>query len=389
MENLLLEKWNVQGTDIEGLKAALNDITNRTRIISVLSSELSLVLPIGETDADGKLPVIIHSPGLTSRATIKKEQFITAGLSEEEWKEAMLRGFLIREAGGKRMIYPMFYSVVPDLAQNYNLQGTALVSEAALKERNAYIMALVEASPKILSIVLRNGTGNVSKALSVRSKTYGYIPQTVIYDTIQAIGEELGENKISSWSMNHILTEVNLDFPDISEDINETYGLEGYMASIRIIDSDAAESSFKVQGILKKGCHELYTGGELSRKHSGEPDIDKLVKEVHKAIFDKFTVIPGYLCEMASRDVEDPEVFLRDILKEAGKNIGIRLAAKITETLVSELPNSPMNELNIFEMLLGIPERVEAPESTKKAIRKWLAGLPKNICENESVTIGL
>ena len=35
MENLLLEKWNVQGTDIEGLKAALNDITNRTRIISV------------------------------------------------------------------------------------------------------------------------------------------------------------------------------------------------------------------------------------------------------------------------------------------------------------------------------------------------------------------
>lgn len=386
--NLLKDNWCVSGDTLPGLKEALLDITLRTKVIRVMSNEMSLLLPAGEVDEEGRLPVMVCSASGSRKATVKKSNFLEYGLSEEEWEESLKRGFVARTVANKRNIYLMFDNIVPDIAQNYGLLGPALTEETGAQERNEYIMRLIEQAPKILSLVLRSGSGKMSKALTVRSKSYGYIPQTVIVDAINGIIDDLGDGEVQRWNVDHIRTNVDIEFPKMSEDINETYGLEGYKVIVRIIDSDAGEASFRVMGILSKNGHEIFSGGEVARKHSGEPNIADLVNSVHKTIFDKFTVLPGYLCSMSAMDIPAPATFIRELLESGSAQVGKRLAEKIANALIAELPEGEdLNALNIYEMLMGVPERVEAPESTKRSIRKWLSQLPAKICTEKEITI--
>lgn len=386
---LLMDEWVEKGYGFATLKEALTDITIRTSMVTVDSDQLIFILPIGEVNEDGKLPVAMTSANGTRKVSLDKKFLIDNGLTEGEWEEAAKRGFLARRINSRSpILYPMSADIPSDFAQQYDLLGPVLKTRKSALQRNQYIMSLASEMPKKLSLVLRKGSGNVNKALTLRSQRYAHIPQTVILDIIKSVEKDIGNSEVHNWSMTHALTQVDIEFPAMSQEISDTYAVDGYQAYVRVTDSDSGEASLRACGMLKKNGHILYCGDDVSRKHSGIPDIIRFTKDVHEQIFDKFIMLPEYLCEMAMMDVDEPEIFVRDAFVDTEKVVGKGLARRVADVVVEELPLGETNMLTIFEMMMAMPERVETVESSKQKLRTWLSKLPyKLVAPEETITI--
>ena len=219
------------------------------------------------------------------------------------------------------------------------------------------------------------------KVLSMGSKKYGYIPQTMIKRVIQFLETELGDIVCYHWTVTPEYTQIFMEFPKKAEELRRMYGLkDDFVPGIQIETSDARGSAFRIISSWRKGCS-IMSMDEWSKQHRNNLlNIQELELAVRENIFDKFTVLPERLCDLLKINltpmVKEPKELkrknkeiinktLRNCLRESGvaKVLGQKRIKTLMDCLLAEFDYSLMyTAYDIVVRLLEVPDRITGIE---------------------------
>ena len=355
---LLLDDFSVYGDDAALFAKTQKRVSDNTysfvapmRCVNILS-----VLPEENQPQDGKLAVYVFGAGgvsstfldinhcMGNRAGLtagKKEKDSTpdAGKTPETLKTAIGRlmartipeasfypvrngepadnqGVVQEQKSTRLMIqvdrktYIVSQLALATLGQRIELKGRA-IQEPSL-ERDIFIARRMQSSKNIQFIIkAANGLGKVFMAAS---EGYKLLPMTAIERIYHIFGTEngIGRMKCEGWEIDHSISRIRFSFLDYekTQDMACLYGLsdeETPAPGIEIISSDIGDYAFTVRGLWKLRRGYLYTD-EVSRKHSGGIDEEKIVDEVKHTIFERYTLLPDRFMELLETDITPQSV---------------------------------------------------------------------------------
>lgn len=345
LKGLLLDDFSVYGDDASLFAKTQKRISDNTctyttpmKCVSVLS-----VLPEEDQPQDGRLAVYLLGSGGISSTFLDINQCMSnnAGLPSERepgMLQAAIRRLMAKTIPEKnfhpkggtadnqgvvqelkntrlmfqvgRKAYIVSQLALATLGQRIELKGKA-IQEPSL-ERDIFIAKRLDTS-KNVQFVVKSGNG-LGKVFMAASENYRMLPMTVIERIYQRFGEEnqIGKMKCEGWEIDHSISRIRFSFLDYerTQDMAFLYGLseeETPIPGIEIISSDIGDYAFTVRGFWKVKHGYLYTD-EVSRKHSGSIDEEKIVREVERTIFAQYTVLPERFMELLSIDITPESV---------------------------------------------------------------------------------
>ncbi len=387
LQGLLLNDFSVYGNDAELFAKTQEEISGNTfsvvtpmRYINVLS-----VLPDDEQPKNGKLAVYaIKAGGISNiflnvnlytgklvlpeadstgkdKQTDKDAIFLNAvgkmgccmipessffpvikgkKVDNREVLDELRRDRLMIQAGGGTYIVSPY--ALPTLGQRIDLKGRAM-QEPSL-ERDIFISKRFD-SNKNIQFIMKKANG-MAKAFMAASENYRPLSMTTIERIYHTFGQEdgLGQMRCEGWWIDHSISRIRFVFENFekTQDLACLYGLsaeEMPVPGVEITSSDIGDCAFTIRGFwrLKRGF--LYAD-EVSRKHSGDIDEEKIVDEVRHTIFEKYTLLPDRFMELLDIDitpasVSEAAVALTDAQKAAmdAKAVGGADAAAAMEAL--------------------------------------------------------
>lgn len=349
LKDLLLDDFSVYGDDASLFAKTQKRISDNTctfttpmKCVSVLS-----VLPEEDQPQDGRLAVYLLGAGGISSTFLDINQCMgnNADLPSEkepEMLQAAIRRLMARTIPEKsfhsksdttdnqgvvqdlkrtrlmfqvdRKAYIVSQLALATLGQRIELKGKAL-QEPSL-ERDIFIAKRLDTN-KNVQFVVKSGNG-LGKVFMAASENYRMLPMTVIERIYQRFGAEnqIGKMKCEGWEIDHSISRIRFSFMDYEKtrDMAFLYGLseeEAPVPGIEIISSDIGDYAFTVRGFWKVKRGYLYTD-EVSRKHSGSIDEEKIVSEVERTIFAQYTVLPERFMELLSIDITPESVWKAD-----------------------------------------------------------------------------
>lgn len=276
----------------------------------------------GRTAGTGKTPDLKSAIGRLMARTIPENSFYPARDGEPADNQGV-----VQELKSTRLMiqvdrktYIVSQLALATLGQRIELKGRA-IQEPSL-ERDIFIARRMQSGKNIQFIIkAANGLGKVFMAAS---EGYKLLPMTAIEHIYHIFGSEngIGRMKCEGWEIDHSISRIRFSFLDYekTQDMACLYGLsdeEAPVPGVEIISSDIGDYAFTVRGFWKLRRGYLYTD-EVSRKHSGGIDEEKIVDEVKHTIFERYTLLPDRFMELLETDITPQSV--RDAaaaLKEA------------------------------------------------------------------------
>lgn len=358
MRSLLLDDFSVYGDDASLFAKTQKVISDNTysftapmQYVSVLS-----VLPEENQPQDGRIAVYIFNAGgisstlldinqcLGNRVGLLTDKNGQDGAQDTKKTQVSLQSALgnlmvrtidessfYRANGGESVenqavvqelkrtrlmfrVYDKTYIIsqlaLATLGQRIEVKGKAL-QEPSL-ERDIFISKRMQSSKNVQFMVkMANGIGKVFMAAS---ENYKLLPMTVIERLYCIFGAEsgIGKMKCEGWEIDHSISRIRFSFTDYekTQDMACLYGLpeeEAPVPGIEIISSDIGDYAFTVRGFWKVKRGYLYAD-EVSRKHSGGIDEEKIVDEVKHTIFERYTLLPDRFMELLETDITPSSV---------------------------------------------------------------------------------
>lgn len=383
-EKKLLDNWCETGTDIESFEAAVKEMSKSTYVNIVRSCDLKL-LSQAESPVPTTLNVFMLDPqnlwevGVTGdlsvkRAKIRREVFKDNN-AEELLKEYEDNTKLLIQSDGK--IYFTSANLSPTLGLRAQMGGEAMLKPSL--ERDIHVANQLNNTDEV-SLIVRKA-GNVRKIFAALSGKYTYEPQTLMCETLDRVTKDgtLGKIDCHHWTLNNQIGEIYVEFPDKSAEIAAIYDLEDELVpGLYIAKSDVGECSITVRATWRIGGS-IITLDEVKRKHSGKIDVDKIMEDIDKAVFSKYTKLPEKLCDLMSINITDPEwkktlttskfaaankKAINAAIKSVFKQIGLveattkKIEKALYEALCDEIdPTISFTAYDIAMMVMQLPER--------------------------------
>lgn len=276
---------------------------------------------------------------------------------------------LLFQAAGKTYIISQF--ALATLGQRIELKGKA-IQEPCL-ERDIFIAKRLESKKNVQFVVkAANGLGKVFMAAS---DSYKPLSMTVIERIYHAFGMEngIGKMRCEGWEIDHSMSRIRFSFLDY-EKTNEMAFLyeldesEAPIPGVEIISSDIGDYAFTIRGFWKMKRGYLYAD-EVSRKHTGEIDEEKIIDEVRHTIFEHYTLLPERFMELLEIDITPDSV--RDAAtalsnaqqavldaETAGRDTADNAAAKARENLEKAEKYAKRQFRDHAKLLEGMVKRI-------------------------------
>lgn len=351
------ESWCISGDNKKGLEEALQAIADVTKVSIINASDLSLWRLAQETHVvDGRrLEEGYYYPCIDKKSRAKKSPEV-ASTTLFEWGKGL---------------FDLSSRSIFSLGKRIGLEGEAL--SICPWERDEYLQKILEVKGKQKLTLITRG----HKVFGVFSGTYAYIPQTNIMMFLEEGEKELGESEIRFW-MDHDHTRVWVRFTEKAEELSKTYKLPKIMVpGIWISTSDTSEGSIRIEETWDDDRGHFVYGKDVSRKHSGKVELDKLRTEMNRKIFAEFTYVPQRLAELLEIDIKSVDSF--GILKKLGadKILGSKRTDELALQIDAELNSVPhLTAYGVVIRMLTIPERVSGfSELQTKLLKECLFGL--------------
>jgi hypothetical protein len=392
--SVLLDNWCATGSSLDELRETLAALEKRTSFVKMKSADINLlslfeVKGIRDKGTE-KVGSYLLVPGdfkpNISVDSIQK-YYRTVNFPDhrliDEWIEEEKIAFSI---GGTETKRPLFYLASSNALQTldrFGLSGNFLSAPHIVRD-----IAIAHVFEKNLGIttVVRN-VGACRKIYSILSDKYENFPQTkTIFSIIKELSHEkksdLGEPVCHTWNVTNFFTKVVLEFPERAETLSKLYELpDVFIPGVQIQTSDTGDSSFTITGTWRrKGSNMCTLSGEVKKRHSGRFDIEKLLEEVSKKIFEEYAKLPETLLKLMETNITNPEwdltnaVFrtankqlLTATFEEAFKQLGVvkcigkKSKKYLMDEILGELDYSiPYTAYDIAMYIMWLPDRIVA-----------------------------
>lgn len=220
-----------------------------------------------------------------------------------------------------------------ELAKLSKLSGEALKHPSLY--RDDYISSLVmercvdyakKRTPQNAFTAIAVEQFGVKRIISFRSGKYEAIPQTVLETAFNSMIErdDWGAIECRDWRIDHSLSYIDLEFPDIIDTIASAYPeLDGKLIpGVRLSTGSTGDNPLKATmtwRLADSGNAALLQG--VVQKHCKTYDMKNFVEEVHETIWDKFGELPARLAELLTVDVSTNSEILASYVESVYKEL--------------------------------------------------------------------
>lgn len=350
--------------------------------------------------------------GLSSTASLGRisKSSLNKALGETEAKA------LIRETTNwlyntrSKDIMFMSKNCVTDVNARVKIEGSNFV-ESSL-DRSALIKSTVNKVDTPIKLIIRTENG-IKKVFAVTSGTYAYIPDTVVLDMMDGVQRsfDLGDWKMSSWTITHDWVQAIISFPEIAKDIADVYGID-LVPCLAFSTSSTGYSSIYCQSAWKYG-NSYFVEDEARAEHRGNFDIDKFLSECSKTVFQDYFSVPDALCKAMVLNVTDPtwahdknfyaknrdavEETLTSIMKEMGvvAAIGKKNEKKLKELLLATFDyNIPFTVYDVLDAIMQSSEKLSglnkvSMDKYQKLVKKAIFMDFDKVCEKSELKLAI
>lgn len=324
-KDFLNDNWYVSGTDLETLKNVIEENDKYTKFIETNSKDISLISLLSK-EIKEKLKLNTEKDYVFKSNPNPHPFEILLVLSAYKTISAQSRKDISIYTPTKEMLSSSLFSEFKVVKTMMSLNGeNYFLSSGFFKNLERYgvsgefyttpsferdlSLTATFANEKPAIVCVKEFDGN-KKAFALLSGKYTNINQNVLFRIIDMFEKKMGTIDVKSWEMNHFITNVYVEFPQYADDMNEVYKFKTkYIPGILISTSDTGDCALKIRGTLRKEdtTAKVYFK-EISRKHIGNIDINKLMNEIEKGIFEKYTLIPDKMIELMSIDISPDDL---------------------------------------------------------------------------------
>lgn len=407
-KNFLNNSWSESGNDTTKLIETLEDLDKRTSCIKVNSSDVVVYhvpkiiykrdpvskQPVSkeinsqeEIEQNSKIRVNIFAPdpeklfsytesglNVMKAGDIKLNELMKNNYKSEIISDIRNIGTIL---GIRNRLFLLSDSFDGTLGQRIDMDGRGITSHTLCRDLHIAEMFMNNIDSKV---VYREQNG-IKKAFAMLGPKYAYIPQSAVIEVIKKLdpAKKLGRIKCYEWEVNNNYTKVIMEFPDKADELAKTYGIKDKLIpGVMILKSDVGYSSLRIIGTWRYK-NSISITEEVSRKHSGEFDVDELIKNARIRIFGKYTELPERLCDLMLLDVTDPkwkayshEDYIKvnndricETIKGAFKTLGVAKAIQVKnekallQCVLNEIdPEMSYTAYDICLLLMNIPEKI-------------------------------
>ena len=295
----LIDTWEKTGFDLKGFCQEINELTTHTEYKKFSTAEFALLAFGYETPASYRMRMI-DSITLSDFETTG-EAIIDFPISKEKANKDLMNetiknaGFMISD--GNRAYYISKYAMVSIFARA-NLNGDGMARQSLPKclfleeslhyagigdnGRNHRTKERSNPNDYNCTMVIRKQNG-LQKLFFLPTEKYTPMPLTVLSDTAKYIMDTkiFGVPKVKKWTVSHAVSEIQIVFPEMKEEIKSKYCLDhDILPGLLIRSSDIGMACTEMQIIAYIGNSKRYVVlNGIKQKHAGEFDVDDMLNQ--------------------------------------------------------------------------------------------------------------
>lgn len=289
-----------------------------------------------------------------------------------------------------------------ELAKLSKLSGEALKHPSLY--RDDYISSLViercidyakKRTPQNAFTAVAVEQFGVKRIISFRSGKYEAIPQTVLKTAFNSMIErdDWGAVECRDWKIDHSLSYIDLEFPDIIDAITSSYPeLDSKLVpGVRLSTGSTGDNSLKVTMTWRlAGSDKAALLQGVTQKHCKTYDMTNFVEDVHENIWDKFGELPARLAELITVDVSTNSEILASYVESVYKELQLNKVfmlddgpaktdktdykKKIVDHVISGLAwKSGLSAFDVAMKIMSIADELDIAESYRDGLRNKVA----------------
>jgi len=328
-ELFLKDDFCISGTDITDFRNTVTEVANKTTAEKISTSELKVLSYKGTSPdqeylsfytMDAGHPWRDDEAGCLTQGKLKAEKILCKGKFQPVIDEMSsgVKTMLMKDdsnTGKSNIAYFISSGAFDTMGSRAGLRGDALFDHCL--ERNILLSKCFgKAIGDNATLIVREIMG-CRKIMAMFSEKYSYVPQTCLIDILDQLSlGPLGDYSCNKWYISHDVTQIWIEFPKKSKEMQQVYGLKDELIfGLYLATSDNGSSSLKAIGTWRinnsvsydtRGIGDESDGVRGSRKHICEVDTQAFCDKADKEIFSKMTKLPEALCNLMLYDVTDP-----------------------------------------------------------------------------------
>ena len=278
----------------------------------------------------------------------------------EQWLQEIVENSKLIIRFNKSVFFTSAY-LSRDLAARAQLSGDGMYDPT--DERDKFIMSRYIKAPSTVNLLVRKCDEHFSKIFAMPSRNYCHIRQTILFNMIAELKNQLGEFECDGWYIDHNITKIRLSFPQKAKDISDVYNLpDALIPGVVLETSDTGDCSLRVAAVWKKPHGGYSTFGVFEREHRGKFDESVAIEAMNDKLIPMYTKLPERLCELLEIDITEPGAAIEAALKMCGaeKSLGKKRYSSLMDALTAEIPKgAKMTGYDLVMLFMDLPCRTE------------------------------
>lgn len=345
LANLLCGDFALKKGEKEGLSEFFEAIEELDRHIQFIPlSSISVLTPAKPQDGENFFDVPSYSLSYVERAVAKKTIRKVSIDSLLDGKEEEISSFLEELLASEDAIFMVekvgMFFVTEDAFINFaklsKLSGDALRQPSV--ERDNYITALMgdrcrtyarKRSPKPAFTAIAFEQCGIKRVIAARSGDYTAIPQQLLKNVFASMmdKDDWGAVECHDWYIDHDISYIDLEFPDIEESIHLSYPdmpKLPIVPGVRLSTGSTGLNSLKATMTWRyesNECPALLDG--TAQKHCNTYEGDAFIERVHQTIWDRYGELPAKLAELYTIPISTKPSDVSDICESVLKKLAI------------------------------------------------------------------
>ena len=374
MASMLAENWSQSGTDKAVFFDLCKKVDENTAYIPVTSPELRSFDCADAANLNYGVSTVL------SKSTLAAEGV------DDIFDELKASKAPLMAANGEVLFSNN--RAVAEIANLRGLHGSALVKPS--KKRDAFITELAD-GVKMTAVVRRQGA--VGKVLSIRSDKYQAIPlkemEEILYGFLD--NDVIGKYKVIGWEMDQDTAILQLEFPDIGDDIKDMYPdiKDTWYPGVYFKSGTTGYTPVSVEMYYRRvdsngNISEPVFAGRAYAKHFAAFNKAAFIKKVQDDIWGRYLQMPDKLNAFAQVIYAQAE--LETIIKKIFSFIKLnkvfqkkdtetcRYLDKLWESALTQAKNIANIQVvtlyDIVNIVMDLPDRITVPAAYADLLRE-------------------
>lgn len=416
LKNLLCASFCLRKTEETGLTDFFNTLEEMDKHIEFVPlSALDLYTPATTDDKIDFFDMADYSICLVKRgvpkSTVKKVSIDSLlDYGEEELNDYIEELLAARDSmiASKDGTFFVSEDALIRFAKLSQLTGDALRNQNRFRDN--YIAYLLKdrcskfskkSTPKPAFTAVTFEQQNVKRVVSACSGNYKAIPQITLRTLYEDImrRDDWGEVVCRDWYIDHDISYIDLEFPDLSETLSKEYMPDKVLPYIEVIPGIRLSTGSTGYNTLKvtmtwrhKCCETPALLDSVAQKHCNTYEGSEYVERIHTNIWDRYGELPQRLAELflvpvAAKDVEPTvrrvinELRLNKLVfmqrEDTPKTEKCNYVERLISAVVAELIElKDISAYDIATRLMYVADKIEMPVSYRQPLTNLLMKAP-------------